>query len=322
MARKVRVQYAGAIYHLMNRGDRREEIFTDDQDRQRFLETLAEACQKTGWQGHAYCLMNNHFHLVVETPLPNLVAGMKWFLGTYTSRYNRRHREFGHLFSGRYKALLVEGSGNGYLKTVCDYVHLNPARAGLLKPEEPLSSFAWSSYPCYLGPPSCRPVWLRVDRLLGEWGIPKDSVAARRVFAERMERRRQEELPEEFRSGERGWCVGGEQFKRELLEQVSVGPGPSHFGEAVQEAEDLRAERLVREALRQMGWSEADLKARRKGDPRKLELARQLRARTTMSVGWLAERLSMGTRGYLAWLLSQGKREGQSHLADQPLLAI
>ena len=170
MARKVRVQYAGAIYHLMNRGDRREEIFTDDQDRQRFLETLAEACQKTGWQGHAYCLMNNHFHLVVETPLPNLVAGMKWFLGTYTSRYNRRHREFGHLFSGRYKALLVEGSGNGYLKTVCDYVHLNPARAGLLKPEEPLSSFAWSSYPCYLGPPSCRPVWLRVDPAAGGMG--------------------------------------------------------------------------------------------------------------------------------------------------------
>src|SRR5580698_3473365 len=163
MARKLRLQYAGAIYHVMNRGDRREAIFEDDQDRQRFLETLTEACAKTGWQVHAYCLMNNHFHLVIETPQPNLVAGMKWLLGAYTGRFNRRHKEFGHLFSGRYKALMVDGSGNGYLKTVCDYVHLNPARAKLLRREEPLSAFEWSSYPRYLAAPSQRPVWLRVD---------------------------------------------------------------------------------------------------------------------------------------------------------------
>ena len=85
MARKLRIQYPGAIYHVMNRGDRQEPIFGDDRDRQRFLETLTEACEKTGWQVHAFCLMSNHFHLVVETPQPNLVAGMKWFLGTYTA---------------------------------------------------------------------------------------------------------------------------------------------------------------------------------------------------------------------------------------------
>ena len=99
MARKLRVQYPGAMYHVMNRGDRREAIFADDEDRHRFLETLGEACEKTCWQVHAYCLMSNHFHLVLETPQPNLVAGMKWLLGTYTSRFNRRHKEFGHLFS-------------------------------------------------------------------------------------------------------------------------------------------------------------------------------------------------------------------------------
>ena len=115
MPRKLRVQYPGAIYHLMNRGDRREDIFDDDQDRHRFMKTLGETCEKTGWQVHAYCLMSTHFHLVVETPQPNLVVGMKWLLGTYTSRHNRRHKEFGHLFSGRYKALPVDGSGNGYL---------------------------------------------------------------------------------------------------------------------------------------------------------------------------------------------------------------
>ena len=89
MARRLRVEFPGAICYLMNQGDRREDIFRDDQDRQRFLETLGEASAKTNWHMHAYCLMRNHFHLVVETPQPNLVAGMKWFLGTYSSRFNR-----------------------------------------------------------------------------------------------------------------------------------------------------------------------------------------------------------------------------------------
>ena len=95
MARKLRVEYAGAIYHVMNRGDRRERIFMDDADRQRFVETLGEARAKTGGQVYAYVLMPNHFHVVVETPQPNLVAGMKWLLGSYPSRFNRRHKLFG-----------------------------------------------------------------------------------------------------------------------------------------------------------------------------------------------------------------------------------
>src|SRR5580765_1468109 len=104
----MRVQYPGAIYHVMNRGDRCEDIFLDDFDRQCFLKTLGEACQKTDWQVHAYCLMCNHFHLVVETPQANLVTGMHWLEGTYTSRFNRRHRYLGHVFSGRYKSPLVD----------------------------------------------------------------------------------------------------------------------------------------------------------------------------------------------------------------------
>ena len=132
MARKLRVEFEGAVYHVMNRGDQRERIFADDEDRRLFLATLGEACAKTEWQVHAFCLMSNHFHLVVETPRANLSAGMRWFLGTYTGRYNRRHRLFGHLFSGRFKALNVDAASPGYLKTVCDYVHLNPVRAKLI----------------------------------------------------------------------------------------------------------------------------------------------------------------------------------------------
>lgn len=129
------------MYHVMNRGDPREDIFRGDTDRLSFIRTLEEACEKTAWQIHCYCLMSNHFHLVVETPNPNLVEGMKWLLGVYTKRFNARHQVFGHLFSGRYKALLVDGSGNGYLKTVCDCVHLNPVRAGLLSREQALKSY-------------------------------------------------------------------------------------------------------------------------------------------------------------------------------------
>src|SRR5688572_20357053 len=99
MARKLRVEYPGAIYHVLSRGDRRENIFLSDDDRLLFLRTLEETCEKTGWFVLAYCLMRNHFHLVIETPRANLVAGMKWFLGTYTARFNRRHKQFGHLFS-------------------------------------------------------------------------------------------------------------------------------------------------------------------------------------------------------------------------------
>ena len=132
-----------------------------DEDRLLFLETLGQACGKTGWEVHAYCLMPNHFHLVIETPQANLVAGMKWFLGTYTSRFNRRHKLFGHLFSGRYKALIVDGSGTGYLKTVCDYVHLNPVRAGLIGADEPLERYRWSSYPLYLHGRTARRLALR-----------------------------------------------------------------------------------------------------------------------------------------------------------------
>ena len=123
--------------------------------------------------------MPNHFHLVIETPQPNLVEGMKWFLAVYTGRFNRRHKLFGHLFSGRYKALVVDGSGRGYLKTVCDYVHLNPARAKLLKPQQALREYRWSSWPQYLKSPRHRWPWLRVERLLGDYRVPKDSKAGR-----------------------------------------------------------------------------------------------------------------------------------------------
>lgn len=146
MPRKLRIEYAGAIYHVMSRGNRRADIFLDDVDRQDFLKTMAEACDKADFQIHAYCLMRNHFHLVVETPQGNLVEGMRWLLSSYTLRLNHRHKLFGHVFSGRYKSLLIDGSSPGYLKVACDYVHLNPVRAKLLAAGERLLAYPWSSW--------------------------------------------------------------------------------------------------------------------------------------------------------------------------------
>lgn len=311
MARKVRVEYPGAIYHVMNRGDRREPIFKEDGDRQHFLETQSEVCAKTGWQVHAYVLMPNHFHLVIETPQPNLVTGMKWFLGTYTSRFNRRHKLCGHLFSGRYKALIVDGSGSGYLKSVCDYVHLNPARARLLAVEEPLSCFTWSSWPAYLGAPAKRPEWLRVDRLMGEWGIPRDSPAGRRRLEQALEERRAAEESEEFQGIRRGWCLGEEAFRQELLVQMSERVGAEHYGDERAQSQEARAERIIAEELKRRGWRESDLTARAKGDPGKVALAMRLRAETTMTVAWVAGRLSMGTRGYANLLLFRRRKAAE-----------
>jgi REP element-mobilizing transposase RayT len=279
----------------MNRGDRREPIFKDKADRKCFLETLSECCGKSDWEVHAYCLMTNHFHLVVETPKANLVAGMKWFLGTYTGRFNRRHKLFGHLFSGRYKSLIVDGSGNGYLKTVCDYVHLNPVRAKLLAGGQTLRTYQWSSYPLYLVPPGKRPGWLRVDRLLGEHGIPKDTKVGRREFARRMEQRLEEEKPEQYKLLRRGWCFGDKAVRKELLGQMAERVGQSHYGAERQESGEEKAERIVVEELKRRKWGEADLLERRKGDREKVKMALRLRRETTMTLKWIAQRLQMGS---------------------------
>src|SRR3954469_189917 len=312
MARKPRIQYEGAIYHVMSRGNGRSAVFRNDKDRTSFVATLEQTCTKTGWQVHAYCLMRTHFHLVVETPQANLVAGMKWLLSTYTIRFNRRNKVFGHLFSGRYKALIVDGSGNGYMRTAADYVHLNPVRAKLLKAEQKLKDFRWSSYGDYLKEPKGRPAWLRVERVLGECGIPRDSAAGRRQFEQRMEARRGAD-ESEFQKLKRGWYLGDEEFRQELLAQMDGKRGADHFGDAVQESAEARAERILKRELKRMGWREKELGVRRKGDPGKVRLAQHLRTETTMSLAWIAERLQMGVHGHVSHLLYwQGKKKPEA----------
>jgi putative transposase len=159
MARPLRIEYPGAVYHVTTRGNARGEIFSSDDDRHKFLAILAETGERYNWLCHAYCLMDNHYHLVVETPDPNLSLGMRQLNGVYTQAFNRARNWLGHLFQGRYKAIVVEKES--YLLELCRYVVLNPVRAGMVSsPEQwPWSSYAATAYPTEV-PPFLTVAWL------------------------------------------------------------------------------------------------------------------------------------------------------------------
>lgn len=298
MPRPLRIEYPGARYHVMSRGDRREDIFLDVTDRERFVQLLGRACGKSGWEVHAYCLMSNHWHAVIETPQANLASGMQWLLGTYTQSFNRRHRQWGHLFGGRYKAQLVDERSCAYLRCACDYVHLNPRRAGLVAAGARLESYLWSSYPAYLRP-RLRPEWLRVDRLLGEHGLEHDTAASRREFGRRIEACAVE--APEYKVLRRGWTLGGEDFVDWLTDKLTRTT--SRQGTPRSEVDEILADRLARDCLREVGWSLEQLRRARKGDPVKVAIAQQLRKETPMTRHWIAQRLHMGSAGYLSNLL-------------------
>lgn len=304
MPRPLRIEYPGALYHLMSRGDRREDIFVDAVDRECFLELLSQACAKTGWEVHAYCLMTNHWHAVVETPQANLSLGMRWLLGTYTQKFNRRHRQWGHLFGGRYKAQLIDERSRGYLAQACNYVHLNPGRARMLKPGAALESYPWSSYAAYLHP-RLRREWLRVDRLLGEHGLERDTAANRREFARRMAAMCPVDLAGENRPLRRGWKLGAEDFLDHLVDKITKEDKGTEPARDRREVDHILAQRLAADCLREVGWKLCDLEKNRKGDPVKVEIARQLRAQTPMTREWIAQHLRMGSAGYLSQLLAK-----------------
>jgi hypothetical protein len=189
------------------------------------------------------------------------------------------------------------------LKTVCDYVHLNPARAKRLRAEEPLAAYQWSRWPEYLKRPGQRWPWLRVDRLLGEYRIPLDSAAGRRQLAAEVEVRRAAARGADYRQVRRGWCLGNPAFRKELLGQMKQRMGAEHYGEERQETAEAQAEGMVQSELKRRRWGKAELGRRAKGDAVKVALAVRLRAETVMTVKWIAKRLQMGSPGYVNHLL-------------------
>ncbi len=164
MARPLRLSFPGAVYHVTSRGNARHDIVADDRDRSQWLSLLAHVVDRYGWLCHAYCLMDNHYHLVIETPKPNLSIGMRQLNGRYTQAYNRRHEQVGHVFQGRFTAILVEK--DAHLLELCRYVVLNPVRAKIVSHPR---LWMWSSYRATVGETKA-PGWLTTDWILSQFG--------------------------------------------------------------------------------------------------------------------------------------------------------
>ena len=176
MARPLRIEFPGAVYHVTSRGNAKQAIFFDDEDRGRFFDVLAIVGERFNWLCHAYCLMENHYHLLIETPNGNLSKGMRELNGVYTQGVNQRYRRVGHLFQGRYKAIIVEK--DNHLMSLCRYVVLNPVRIGLIAMPE---QWRWSSYRATIGIVK-RPSFLTIDWILSQFNGRK------RVAMERYRR--------------------------------------------------------------------------------------------------------------------------------------
>ena len=213
MARPLRIEYPGAIYHLTSRGNARENIFLGNTDRYEFLQILGSVVEKYNWLCHAYCLMGNHYHLLIETPDPNLSLGMRQLNGVYTQRFNRRHNRVGHIFQGRYKSIVVEK--NRHLLELCRYVVLNPVRSSMAsEPKE----WEWSSYQATAYPVKV-PDFLSVDWILSQFGEKKNIArnAYRKFIAEGL-----------ISTGERPWknlvgqfIFGGTDFVIDIQSRLS-----------------------------------------------------------------------------------------------------
>lgn len=311
MARSLRIEYPGAFYHVMARGNRREAIFEDDDDRRYFLKAVSEACGMTGWRVHTWVLMSNHYHLFLETPEPNLVAGMKWLQNAYTRRFNTRHRTWGRLFGDRYKSVVVEGRDPWYYTTLLDYIHLNPIRAGIVKVAQGQSilDYPWCSVAGgYALPSRGRAPWVAVPEGLAAFGF-KDTASDRRRFVDRLDQRGREEKrldcgmaagPEDGRWSNlrHGWYWGTQAFSEKLMakvEGVSKRQRSRDYRPALKDRrhDESEAERIVVEGLARWGLQEKELRKLPGSAPAKLDIATAARTNTAVSMGWIAERLQM-----------------------------
>lgn len=339
MPRSIRIELAGGFYHVMARGNRREKIYLDDDDRRFFLATLGEACGMTGWRVHAWVLMGNHYHLFIETPEPNLVAGMQWLQNTYTRRFNIRHRKWGRLFGDRYKAVIVEGSESDYYRTLMDYIHLNPVRARIIAPgrREGVMAYPWSSIAGgYALSAGRRAKWLAAGHALRVFEC-EDSARGRQKFVERLDRRAVEEevkncgvppMPEEVDGRcshlRRGWYWGSQAFAEKLASglknAVSKLKGRGSRSAPERRSHDqAQAEEWLRRGIDAMGQSLEEVRRLPGSNLEKVALAKLLWERTTVGQGWIAEKLGMGSPANVSQQIRRMKITGAKRKLLPPL---
>ena len=312
----------------MARGDGGKVIFEDDEDAKAFLFRLGEVCQSHGWRVHAWVLMSNHFHLLLETPEANLVTGMKWLLGTFSQGWNFRRLRRGHVWQGRYKSVPVSAQVDSpyYFRIVADYIHLNPARAGLVGVGggKRLISYAWSSLPDYARGSGAE--WLCFDRVLGAFDLSKDG-RGRRAYVAWLEARAQNgngEIDQEATKAlRRGWYLGEPSFGDRLRSLVEKGKNRKLVGKdpLVAKYDEDEAEDLVARFSQKLGLPEGigELCELRKGDERKVKIAVLVKQRTSVSNRWISERLGMGHVSSVSRLVGEFKK---SRKAMKDLKAI
>lgn len=200
MARPLRIEYPGAFYHVMHRGNAQSDIFLSDRDREKFLEYLSNSVERYELKIHTYCLMTNHYHLLIETPQPNLSKAIKWINVSYAAYFNRKRQRSGHLFQGRFKAIVVDA--DEYLKQLSRYIHLNPIRAKMVSH---LKEYQWSSYPAFSGYKKA-PEWIETGWILSLFGKSKKRY---RQFVEKVQ---YEEIQDPSKDIVNGLILGGLEF--------------------------------------------------------------------------------------------------------------
>jgi len=291
MPREPRIEYADALYHVLNRGNYRQDLFVVQGAGASFEQTLYEACERFGWQVHAFVLMSNHYHLCLETRDANLGLGMQWLQSTFANRFNRFVHERGHVFQGRYKALLIE-RGDSLLRVV-NYIHLNPVRASIEKVET-LERYTMSSFPRFFS--HKRPACLVNTDWLSLAGNLKPTKAGMRCYQKYLalskegDRQRCESL---YRELCRGWYVGTREGKQALLKDMDKGLlNPAVLGRVM--GED-RAMLLLEEGLRRLGKGLGDLASDLRLSPWKVVLAGWIKQQSSVGNRWFSEVMYMGS---------------------------
>lgn len=311
MARKLRLEFPGACYHVINRGNYRADIFKTEGAKAAFEACLFEACAKSGWLLHAYVIMSNHYHLAVETPEGNLVAGMQWLQATFANRFNKLRGERGHLFQGRYKALLVEEGEP--LAQVCHYIHLNPVRAGLIETGR-LRDYRHSSY-WYLWQPKARPACFQPQYALQTVGGLADAPAGWRSYADYLVWQAEEGpvgKSKAYVNLSRGWALGTAEYKNTLrADHAMAADARAWTREGARELREGHWSRMLQHGLAAAGKTIEQSRQERKSAGWKLTVAAWMKQRTQASNGWLSERLHLGTPAAFSRNLTTFRRQVQ-----------
>ncbi|MFC1761593.1 transposase [Planctomycetota bacterium] len=315
MPRSLRIEYPGAVYHVLNRGNYRHAIFDGDDRKLAFEEMLSQTCERTGWIVHAFALLDNHYHICLETPDANLSAGMQWLQSSFANYFNRSVREQGHVFQGRYKSLVVER--DAYLGPLLNYIHLNPLRASL-EDAESLGTWRWSSL-WYLFHKRKRWPTMDLSPCLYYAGGLTDTPAGRKNYCEYLawlSTSNKAKKEQAFARMCRGWALGTREFKKDLMTEDRA-EGAERLGHVSQEARELYWERLLEQMLTFHGKTQSDIDRERKSAEWKVMIAHYLKRHTAVTNGWLSRHLNMGiTTGvsrYIALFESEGKHKVRAY---------